>query len=85
MVRLNFASNAGTIVDTDTSPLFSSQGMMQHSDFVAGTIVRTITSPLFHVPTTIARFGSDLDVVNARFGTPPTPDTEYEVVRVPQR
>jgi len=49
----------------------------------AGTIVRTITSPLFRVPTTVAGFGMDLYVVNARFGTVPTPDTEYEVVRVP--
>jgi sugar lactone lactonase YvrE len=54
-----------------------------NSDFTAGTIETLITSPLFRVPTTIARFGSSLYVVNARFGTPPTPDTEYEVVRVP--
>jgi len=49
-----------------------------------GTVVETITSPFFRVPTTIARFGSSLYAVNARFGTPPTPDTEYEVVRVPR-
>lgn len=54
-----------------------------NSDFSAGTIETTITSPLFRVPTTIAAFGNALYVVNARFGTPPTPDTEYEVVRVP--
>jgi len=54
-----------------------------NSDFSAGTIEATITSPLFRVPTTIAAFGGQLYVVNARFGTPPTPDTEYEVVRVP--
>lgn len=51
--------------------------------FTSGTIVDTITSPLFRVPTTIARFGSSLYVVNARFGTPVTPDTDYDVVRVP--
>ena len=51
-------------------------------DFSSGEIVRTITSPLFRVPTTIARFGRWLYAVNARFDTPPTPDTEYEVVRV---
>jgi len=56
-----------------------------NSDFTAGTIETVITSPLFRVPTTIARFGSSLYVVNARFGTPPTPDTEYEVVRVPNK
>ena len=49
-----------------------------------GTMVETITSPFFRVPTTIARFGNSLYAVNARFGTPPTPDTEYEVVRVPR-
>jgi sugar lactone lactonase YvrE len=54
-----------------------------NSTFTAGTIEDTITSPLFRVPTTIANLGNKLYVVNARFGTPPTPDTEYEVVRVP--
>jgi sugar lactone lactonase YvrE len=53
-------------------------------DYTSGEITDLITSPLFRVPTTIARFGSSLYVVNARFGTPPTPDTEYEVVRVPE-
>jgi len=51
-------------------------------DLTSGTILDTITSPNFRVPTTIARFGNSLYAVNARFGTPPTPDTEYEVVRV---
>ena len=51
-------------------------------DLTSGTIVDTITSSAFRVPTTIARFGNSLYAVNARFGTPPTPDTEYEVVRV---
>ena len=54
-----------------------------NSDFTAGTIVETITSERFRVPTTIARFGSSLYVVNARFGTPVTPDTDYDVVMVP--
>ena len=52
------------------------------ADLSSGTIEETITSPNFRVPTTIARFGNSLYAVNARFGTPPTPDTEYEVVRV---
>jgi len=54
-----------------------------NSKFNAGSIEETITSPSFDVPTTIARFGSRLYVVNARFTTPPTPDTEYQVVQVP--
>lgn len=56
-----------------------------NSDFTEGTIVDTITSSSFRVPTTIARFGNSLYAVNARFGTPPTPDTEYEVVRVSRK
>ncbi len=48
----------------------------------AGTIVKYITDPAFRVPTTIAQFGPWLYAVNARFGTPVTPDTEYEAVRV---
>ena len=55
------------------------------STLTEGTITETITSPAFRVPTTIARFGNSLYAVNARFGTPPTPDTEYEVVRVPRK
>jgi Gluconolactonase len=54
------------------------------ADLSSGTIVDIITSPDFRVPTTVAKFGSSLYTVNARFGTPPTPDTEYEVVRVPR-
>lgn len=51
-------------------------------DGTSGTLVDQITSPAFQVPTTVARFGNDLFLPNARFGTPPTPDTEYSVVRV---
>ena len=42
-----------------------------------------LTSPDFSVPTTAARSAGDLWAVNARFGTPPTPDTEYWITRVP--
>lgn len=52
------------------------------SNFTSGTIKETITSPLFRVPTTIGQFDDALYAVNARFGTPPTPETEYEVVRI---
>ena len=50
----------------------------------SGTVVDVITDPDFRVPTTIAEFGHSLYAVNARFGTPPTPDTDYEVVQVPK-
>jgi sugar lactone lactonase YvrE len=52
------------------------------SGLASGTIIETITNPNFQVPTTIARSGRTLYVVNAKFGTPPTPDTPYEVVKV---
>ena len=48
----------------------------------SGSLVDTITSPNFRIPTTIARFGNALYVVNARFDTPPTPDTDYNVVQI---
>lgn len=51
--------------------------------FTEGTIVDTLTNPLFRVPTTIGRFRDALYAVNARFGTEPTPETDYDVVRVP--
>lgn len=50
--------------------------------FGSGEIVDLITDAPFRVPTTIAKFGNALYAVNARFDTPPTPDTAYEVVRV---
>lgn len=48
-------------------------------------LVRTITDPDFQVPTTVDAFGPFLYAVNARFGTPATPDTTYTVVRVDGR
>jgi sugar lactone lactonase YvrE len=49
----------------------------------SGVVERVITSSLFQVPTTVARHGSDLAVVNAKFdtGLPPTA-SQYEVVIV---
>ena len=51
----------------------------------SGTLTRTITNANFDVPTTVAGFGPFLYAVNARFNTPPTPDTTYTVVRVSAR
>lgn len=53
--------------------------------YETGRLVDTITDPNFQVPTTVAAFGPFLYAVNARFGTPPTPDTTYTVVRVRSR
>ncbi len=51
----------------------------------SGSLIRTITDKDFDVPTTVAASGSSLYAVNARFGTPVTPDTQYDVVRVSAR
>jgi hypothetical protein len=59
-------------------------------DLTSGTITSEITSPLFRVPTTVARHGSRLALVNARFdlGLPPPfgpgapAGTDFDVVLV---
>ena len=53
-------------------------------DLSSGTIANTLTNPDFDVPTTLADVDGTLYAVNARFGTEPSPDTEYAVVRVEQ-
>lgn len=45
----------------------------------AAQIERETTSPRFDVPTTVAAFGPRLYLVNARFGTEPTPQTAYTI------
>jgi sugar lactone lactonase YvrE len=50
--------------------------------FTTGRLVREITSPLLRVPATGDLFGPFLYVVNARFDITPTPDTDYNVVRL---
>ncbi len=47
-----------------------------------GEVRRHLTDPGFDIPTTIARFGSRLYAVNARFSTPPSPTTKYSIVAV---
>jgi hypothetical protein len=51
----------------------------------SGDLVTTITDPRLDVPTTVDDFAGALYLVNARFSTPPTPDTTYSIVRVPTR
>lgn len=50
-----------------------------------GVKTRSFTSTDFDVPTTIARWRGAFYLPNARFTTPPTPTTTYDVVRVDQR
>lgn len=57
-------------------------------DWTSGEIVERITSPLFRVPTTVARHGNRLALVNGRFnlgfpppfGTGAPPGTDFDVV-----
>lgn len=49
-----------------------------------GTAITRITDPRFRIPTTVAAWGEQLYLPNARFDVEPTPDTEYDVVAVPQ-
>jgi len=53
-----------------------------NDSLTAGTLVGTITDGAFDIPTTAALFGNKLYAVNARFSTPPMPDTEYDIVQV---
>jgi sugar lactone lactonase YvrE len=53
------------------------------SSFTSGQAGPVLTDPDLDVPTTITRFGGSLYAVNARFTTPPTPDTEYWIARLP--
>lgn len=52
------------------------------ADLSSGAVVDAITNDAFDVPTTAAKFGASLYVVNAKFGTPPLPSTPYEIVRI---
>ncbi len=59
-------------------------------DLTSGEVVEVVTSDLFRVPTTVARHGSRLALVNGRFdlGFPPPfgpgapPGTDFDVVQV---
>jgi streptogramin lyase len=51
----------------------------------SGVVLGQITDPGLDVPTTATVAGGRLWVVNARFTTPPTPDTEYWITQLPLR
>ena len=55
------------------------------ADGTSGVLVDTLTSTEFDVPTTVAAFGNSLYLPNARFTTPPQPDTAYWVTRIDRR
>jgi sugar lactone lactonase YvrE len=51
----------------------------------SGRIVRYLTDSDFDVPTTVAKHGKRLYLPNARFTTPPTATTRYDVVQVKKK
>jgi sugar lactone lactonase YvrE len=53
--------------------------------FESGEVTQVLTDSRFDIPTTIASFFGQLYVVNARFGTPPTPETTYTIEKVRRR
>ena len=55
------------------------------SQLAAGTVLGNITDPGLDVPTTATVAAGRLWAVNARFGTGPTPDTEYWITQLPLR
>ena len=50
--------------------------------FDGGRLLTLVTHPRFDIPTTVAERGNFLFLVNARFSTPPTPDTPYWITPV---
>jgi sugar lactone lactonase YvrE len=54
---------------------------LNHSG-TAGEVVDHLTDTRFDIPTTVAAFGNRLYLPNARFTTPPTPETTYNVIAV---
>lgn len=55
------------------------------ADGSAGKVADKLTDPRFDVPTTVAAFRGLLYLPNARFTTPPAPDTPYSVVAIPRK
>jgi hypothetical protein len=49
---------------------------------LSGDVVAQLTDTSFDVPTTVALLRHSLYAVNARFNTPPTPETDYWITRV---
>ncbi|WP_033340104.1 SMP-30/gluconolactonase/LRE family protein [Catenuloplanes japonicus] len=51
-------------------------------DGTSGRVLTRVTDPAFDVPATVAAFGNRLWLPNARFTTPPTPETTYAAVSI---
>lgn len=57
-------------------------GVALETDATVGEVVDDRIDSAFDVPTTVAEFGSDLSVVNARFGVDDPASEAYDIVRV---
>ena len=78
----NVANGDGILLDG--RDLFVVQGFLNlvakvrlARDLGSGTVVSRTGDADFDIPTTVAEAGNRLYLVNARFTTPPEPDTEY--------
>jgi hypothetical protein len=85
----SFAATNGDGIELRGNDLYVVQNRLNRvavvrlaADLLSGQLTDTITSDAFRVPTTAAFAAGRLWLVNARFGTPPTPDTDYEIVGV---
>jgi hypothetical protein len=77
----------GILLDGDTVYVVQNQlnqiaAVRLDPSLLSGDVVRAITHEDFDVPTTVGDYYDYLYAVNARFGTPPEPDTQYSIVRV---
>jgi sugar lactone lactonase YvrE len=88
-IALDYSVTAGDGILLDGKTLYVVRNRLNliaviglSADYASGSLVREITSTLFRVPTTISEFGSRLYAVNARFGTPPGPNVDYDMVQV---
>jgi outer membrane protein assembly factor BamB len=77
----------GILLDDDTVYVVQNQlnqiaAVRLDSSLLSGGVARVITRDNFDVPTTVGGYYDFLYAVNARFGTPPEPDTQYSIVRV---
>lgn len=50
----------------------------------SGKLLKKATDPRFDVPTTVAPFAGRLYLPNARFSSPQTPDTRFDVIAIPK-
>jgi sugar lactone lactonase YvrE len=59
--------------------------MRLSKDRLSAKLIRELTSDGLDVPTTVTKSSRGLFVVNARFGTDPTADTQYWITRLSKR